>query len=303
MIYDKFKRPVLSARISITKKCNLDCIYCHKEGIFDDSKREMTPEEIQRIIGICKAQGIKKVKITGAEPILRNDVVEIVEGISDVGIEDISMTTNGIYLADYAAPLKESGLNRVNVSLDTLKPDVFKEITCGGDINKVKRGIDAAIDAGLYPVKLNIVAMKGINESELEEFLDQYNGDGVVIQLIELVDTNKEIFDTYYHSLDKLEDKFEKNASEVMTRKFQGRKKYTLNGSQVEVIRPMHNTDFCSHCTRIRITADGKFKPCLMRSDNIVDFLTPMREGATDEILEGLLKEATLKREPFQKEA
>jgi cyclic pyranopterin phosphate synthase len=303
MIYDKFNRPLLSARISITKRCNLDCIYCHKEGIFDDSNDEMTPDEISRILGICISQGIKKVKITGGEPLLRSDIIEIVEGISSLGIEDISMTTNGIYLADYAKRLKESGLNRVNVSLDTLKPEVFKDITCGGDIEKVKRGIDAAIGAGLYPVKLNVVAMRGINSSEIEEFLDHYRGDGVVLQLIELVDTNREIFDRHYYSLDALEQKFEKNASEVRTRKFmQGRKKYTLNGSQVEVIRPMHNTDFCSHCTRIRITADGKFKPCLMRSDNFVDFLTPMREGAPDETLEGLLKEAALKREPFQKE-
>jgi cyclic pyranopterin phosphate synthase len=302
MIYDKFKRPVLSARMSITQRCNLDCIYCHKEGIFEDSKEEMTPEEISRIVGICAKNGIKRVKITGGEPLLRSDAADIVGMISRLGIEDISMTTNGTYLRDYASRLKESGLKRINVSLDTLNPEVFKRITGGGNLDRVTEGIEAAIEAGLYPVKLNIVAMKGINDGEIKKLLDHYSMDGVVLQLIELMDIDKEVFDRYYYSLDDIEKEFETNASDVRVRKFmQGRKKYTLNGSEVEVIRPMHNTDFCAHCTRIRITADGKFKPCLMRTDNFVDFLTPMREGADDKKLEELFKEAVDSREPFFK--
>jgi cyclic pyranopterin phosphate synthase len=303
MIYDRFKRPVISARISITQRCNLDCVYCHREGIFEDSTREMTPGEISRILEILAKNGVKKVKITGGEPLLRSDVPEIVSGISKLGIEDISMTTNGSFLSDYAARLKESGLGRINVSLDTLKPDTFKKITRGGNLARVREGIEAAIEAGLYPVKLNVVAMKGINDSEIKGLLDHYSRDGVVLQLIELMDIGTEVFDKYYYSLDEIEEELKKNASDVRVRKFmQDRKKYTLNGAQVEVIRPMHNTDFCAHCTRIRITADGKFKPCLMRSDNFVDFLTPLREGAGDGELEGLFKEAVEKREPFMKE-
>jgi len=302
MIYDSFKRPVLSARVSITQKCNLDCIYCHREGIFEDSTEEMTPEEISRIVGICAKNGIKKVKITGGEPLLRTDVIDIVSGISRLDFEDISMTTNGMYLKDYAEGLKENGLKRINISLDTLKPEVFKKITKGGNLDRVIEGIEAAIKAGLYPVKLNMVVMKGINDSEIRELLDHYSGDGVVLQLIELVDSNREVFDRYYYSLDDIERELERNANDVRVRKFmQGRKKYTLNGSQVEVISPMHNTDFCAHCTRIRITANGKFKPCLMRTDNFVDFLTPMRDGADDEKLEELFKEAVDRREPFFK--
>jgi cyclic pyranopterin phosphate synthase len=234
---------------------------------------------------------------------LRSDVIDIVGGISKLGIEDISMTTNGTYLRDYAVRLKESGLKRINVSLDTLKPKVFKEITKGGNLDRVTEGIEAAIEAELYPVKLNVVAMKGINDGEIKELLDHYSIDGVVLQLIELMDMDKEIFEKYYYSLDDLENEFKTNASDIRVRKFmQGRKKYTINGSQVEVIRPMHNTDFCAHCTRIRITADGKFKPCLMRTDNLVDFLTPMREGARDEKLHELFKEAVERREPFSKD-
>ncbi len=304
MIYDKFERPVISARISITHRCNLDCIYCHREGIFEDSKDEMTPEEISRIIGICAKNGVKKVKITGGEPLLREDVTDIIGGISNLGIEDISMTTNGTYLRDYAISLKKSGLKRINVSLDTLRPEVFKEITKGGNLEKVTEGIEAAIEAGLYPVKLNVVAMKGINDGEIKELMDNYSKNGVVLQLIELMDIDKDVFARYYYGLDALEEELAANASDVKVRKhMQGRKKYTLNGCEVEVIRPMHNSDFCAHCTRIRITADGKFKPCLMRTDNFIDFLTPMREGAGDEELEALFKEAVQRREPFQKEA
>jgi cyclic pyranopterin phosphate synthase len=278
-------------------------MYCHREGIFEDSNREMTPGEISRIIGICTKHGVKKVKITGGEPLLRPDVIDVVGGISKLGIEDISMTTNGILLKEYASRLKESGLGRINVSLDTLNPEVFKKITKGGDLRRVTEGIEAAIDAGLYPVKLNVVAMKGINDGEIQEFLDNYSVDGVVLQLIELMDVDKEIFQKYYYNIDDIERGFEKDASDVRVRKYmQGRKKYTLNGAEVEVIRPMHNTDFCAHCTRIRITADGNFKPCLMRSDNFVDFLTSMREGAGDERLEELFIEAVGKREPFMKE-
>lgn len=302
MIYDRFKRPVLSARISITQRCNFDCIYCHREGIFEDSTEEMTPKEISRIVRICAEHGIKKVKITGGEPLLRSDVVDIVSEISRLGITDISMTTNGTYLQDYAEELKENGLERINVSLDTLKPGVFKKITKGGNLDRVIEGIGAAIEAGLYPVKLNMVVMKGINDSEVRDLLDHYSRDEVVLQLIELMNTDREVFDRYYYSLDDIEREFERNANDVRVRKFMhGRKKYTMNGSQVEVIRPMHNTDFCAHCTRIRITADGKFKPCLMRTDNFVDFLTPMREGADDKKLEVLFKEAVNRRGPFFK--
>lgn len=302
MIYDRFRRPVTSVRISITQRCDLDCIYCHKEGIIEDSTDEMTPGEISRIIRICANHGIKRVKITGGEPLLRDDVADIIGKISGLGIKDISMTTNGTNLKDYAVELRKSGLKRVNVSLDTLKPEVFKKITRGDTLERVIEGIDAAIRAGLYPVKLNVVAMRGINDSEISELIANYSREGVVLQLIELVDTDKEFFDKYYYNLDDIEKEFERDAKNIRVRKFmQGRKKYTLDGSQVEVIRPMHNTDFCAHCTRIRITASGKFKPCLMQNGSLVDFLTPMRNGASDEKLAELFKEAILLREPFFK--
>jgi cyclic pyranopterin phosphate synthase len=304
MISDRYGRPLTSMRISITQRCNLDCIYCHREGVFDSSDEEMTPEEIARITKVCVKGGIRKVKITGGEPLIRDDVCEIVRKISSIpGIEDVSMTTNGVLLEDYAEELKKSGLTRINVSLDTLRPETFAEITNGGDLARVINGIEKAIAAGLKPVKLNMVVMKGINDREIGDMMRHYSREGVVLQLIELMDTDKAFFARYFYDLDDIEREFEKKATDVVVRKFmQGRRKYIFNGAQVEVIKPMHNSEFCAHCTRIRITADGKFKPCLMRSDNTVDFLVPMRNGATDAELYSLFLKAVENREPYFKE-
>lgn len=303
MLYDRFSRPLTSMRISITQRCNLDCIYCHREGVFEKAAVEMTPEEISRIVAVCAKNGVRKVKITGGEPLLRSDICEIVEKISGISsIRDISITTNGVLLEEYAQGLKKAGLNRINVSLDTLKPEVFSMITGGGKLKQAVAGIDKAIKVGLKPVKLNMVVMRGINEKEIRDVLKNYSNEDVVLQLIELMNTDSEFFEKYFYDLDEIEREFEVEAKEVAVRKFmQGRRKYILNGAQVEIVKPMHNTEFCANCTRIRITADGKFKPCLMRSDNLVDFLTPMRRGAGDKELEELLKEAMRRREPYFK--
>ncbi len=291
-------------RISITQRCNFRCRYCHHEGITETSHNEMTPQEIKRIVSLGVRFGVRKVKLTGGEPLVREDVVEIVEGIAGVkGIEDLSMTTNAYYLADYAHELKRAGLDRVNISLDTLRSEVFSWITRGGDLSRVVAGVEAAIDAGLTPVKINMVVMRGINDNEIHEMLARFSGENVILQLIELVASDREFFQRYFFDLDGFEEELAKRAIAVHERRFMhGRRQYQLNGARVEVIKPMHNSRFCAHCTRLRVTADGKFKPCLMRSDNLVDFLTPMRQGASDEELAKLFKEAVLRRAPFFRE-
>jgi cyclic pyranopterin phosphate synthase len=301
MISDNYGRPLTSMRISITQKCNLDCIYCHREGVFGESRREMTPREIERIVRIGSELGVKRVKITGGEPLIRDDVCEVVEGIAGVeGIEEVSMTTNGVLLQGYAERLKNAGLKRVNVSLDTLKPEVFSNITRGGRLDRVIAGIDESVRVGLNPVKLNMVVMRGINDAEIHDMIQKYSRGGVVLQLIELVDTDEAFFHKYFYDLDSIEEKIANKAKRVLIRKhMQGRKKYTLNGAQVEVIKPMHNTEFCAHCTRLRITADGKFKPCLMRQDNLVDFLGEMRSGALDDRIKELFLKAVRRRKPY----
>jgi cyclic pyranopterin phosphate synthase len=303
MIYDRYGRPLTSLRISLTRRCNLDCIYCHREGVSEGGEEEMTPEEIERIIRLCASSGIRRVKLTGGEPLLRRDIQEIVSRISAVpGIQDLSMTTNGVLLGEHARSLREAGLHRVNVSLDTLRPEVFSWISRGGDLARVREGIERAVEVGLRPVKVNMVLLKGINEKEVWDLMKAYGRDGVVLQLIELIDSDPALFEKYYYSLDHFESLLEAEAREVVTRReMQGRKKYALNGSEVEVIKPMHNTTFCRHCTRLRITADGRFKPCLMRSENTVDFLGPMREGASDADLQEILLKAVSQREPYFK--
>lgn len=300
MITDRFGRPLTSMRISITRRCNLGCIYCHREGI-KKGEGEMTPQEIERVVRLCARFGVKRVKLTGGEPLLRPDVSEIVSRIAGVdGIKDVSMTTNGVLLEEHAAALKEAGLDRINVSLDTLRPETFQEITRGGELARVLRGIDKALEAGLRPVKLNMVVMKGINEKEVADLLRFASREGLVLQLIELMDAEREFFQRYFYNLDSLEREFEEGAEEVLVRGLmQGRRKYTLHGTEVEVIKPMHNTEFCAHCTRIRVTADGKFKPCLMRTDNTVDFLSLIRGGAPEAELERAFLEAVNKREPY----
>lgn len=303
MITDGYGRPITSMRISITPNCNFNCVYCHKEGNGYSSRVEMTPSEIKRMVEVGVKFGVRKVKLTGGEPLMRKGVEEIVAEIATVpGITEVSMTSNGYYLNGRAYDLKEAGLDRVNISLDTIRPETFSWITRGGEIETVFEGIDSAINAGLSPVKLNMVVMKGVNEDEILTMLKRYSKKGVVLQLIELMVADPDFFERYYFKLDDVEKGFEKEASSFRERRYmQGRRQYHLNGSRVEVVRPMHNTDFCANCTRIRVTSDGNLKPCLMRSENLLDFLTPLREGAPDKVLEEIFQNTVRVREPYFK--
>lgn len=303
MIRDSYSRPLTSMRISITSRCNYSCRYCHHEGISESAEDEMAPEEIERIVGLGARFGVSKIKLTGGEPLIRGDVVEVVERIASLpGIQDVSMTTNGYYLAECAEKLRGAGMDRVNVSLDTLKPKTFKWLTGSSSHARVLRGIESAVNAKLTPVKINMVLMRGVNDGEIERLVERYSAKEVIVQLIELVESDGGMFEEHYYSLDSIEGALERRAIEMNERRFMhGRKQYKLNGAWVEVIKPMHNSSFCAHCTRLRVTSDGKFKPCLMRQDNHVSFLHAMRSGASDEELEERFKKAVLKREPFFK--
>ena len=301
---DPYGRPITSVRVSITQECNLHCLYCHKEGENAPSSeyREMTPEELKRVIEVLESFGVKHVKLTGGEPLMRQDVQEIVEGISSVnGISEVSMTTNGTRLLDLAKPLKDCGLARVNVSLDTLKPETYKKITGVDAIEEVLSGIKRAVEVGLRPVKVNMVLLKGVTDGEVGSMIQFARSHGLVLQLIELESPGEDGFYRKYHSdLTKLEEQLRMKVEKVTVRSMHHRRKYHLSdGVEVEVVRPMHNTEFCRYCNRIRITSDGKFKPCLFRSDNHVDFLNPLRKGASTEDLESLFLEAVKRRRPY----
>lgn len=304
VLIDNYGRPLLNLRIALTQNCNLHCEYCHREGEekLAENSVEMTVDEIVRIVRIAISLGISKVKLTGGEPLMRREITEIVEGIAAIpGLEDLSMTTNGTLLNSLAKELHAKGLKRVNINLPTLNEAVYKKLT-GGRLENVLKGVKAAVEAGLYPVKLNMLILKGVNDHEVLRMMEFARKTETILQLIELEPIN--IDDAYYaahhKSLDEYEYLLKEKALKIETRKYmQNRRVYHLPDVNVEIVHPIENTEFCMHCTRLRVTSDGKLKPCLMRNDNLVDILTPMRNGASDEELIKLFKLANQKREPY----
>jgi len=303
---DRFGRPVLNFRVSVTQRCNLHCSFCHREGqekTVDAEVLEMTSEEIVRLVKIAVDLGMKKVKLTGGEPLVRDDILDIVVGIGKLRVKDLSMTTNGTLLAQCAKDLHKRGLMRVNVSLPTLKSETYRKLT-GGNLRDALKGIREAVEAGLFPVKLNMLVLKGLNEHEIPDMIRFASETGTILQLIELEPLNisQAYYDKHHRELNGIEYELKKRAVKIKTREYmQNRRIYYLPEAKVEVIHPIENTEFCAHCTRLRLTSDGKLKPCLMRNDNLVDVLTPMRNGAKDNELVKLFMEAVDKREPYFK--
>ncbi len=298
-LLDPYGRPVKSLRISLTQRCNFNCFFCHHEGEHG-SGAELTVDEVVRIVKLVAGQGVRKVKLTGGEPLVREDIVEIVQKISPL-VDEVSMTTNASRLEELAAPLKKAGLARVNVSLHTLCPESFEEIT-GNGTESVTKGIEAAVKVGLNPVKLNMVVMKDVNHNEIDEMIDYSIKVGAILQLIEFQELENGVahYGKYHYDLIPVEEELEKRSEKVVEREMHLRKIYHLKtGGKVEVVRPMHNSKFCAYCTRIRVTSDGKLKSCLMRDDNHVPFVSLMRNEASDDEIMGAFKEAIKRRVPF----
>jgi cyclic pyranopterin phosphate synthase len=264
----------------------------------------MSVEEIVRIARVAIGLGMSRVKLTGGEPLMRKDICHIIKGIAAVpSVKDVSMTTNGALLRFLAKELRTCGLKRVNISLPTLDAEAYAKLT-GGSLEDVLDGVKAAVDAGFCPVKLNMVVLNGVNENAVGDMIDFARQTGTILQLIELDPINVE--DAYYSEFHRLlneqEEMLKQKAVKVETRRsMHNRHIYRLPDVTVEVVHPTENGEFCAHCTRMRVTSDGKLKPCLMRNDNLVDLLTPMRNGASDEELKELFTLANQKREPYNK--
>ena len=291
ILKDPYNRPVSNLRISLTPKCNLSCIYCHREGE-KAPKESLSAAEITEILRVAAHFGIRSVKFTGGEPMLRTDLLEIIKSVP-AGMES-SITTNGTLLAGLAADLKQTGLRRVNVSIDSLNHETYKKITGTDKLDAVLEGITAALKTGLTPVKLNMVVLAGINDHEIDDFLAFVRGNrNLVLQLIELMHFNE---CTNHGNLNIVEDELAARSKQIITRRMHHRKKYCLDGAEVEVVRPLHNTEFCAFCNRLRVTSDGKLKPCLLRTDNHIDI-----RGKSGNELEELFKKAISLREPFYK--
>lgn len=296
---DRFGRPVNSLRISLTQRCNFNCFFCHREGE-SNPKGEMTVEEIEAIVEASSSLGVKKVKLTGGEPLLRGDIADIVERISPY-VEEVSMTTNGSLLEEKAGELKEAGLSRVNISLHSRRRDVFKMITGQDLFKEVEEGIKAAIESRLTPVKLNMVVVKSINSDEIPGMIDLSRRIRAILQLIEFqpIQGGKD-WSTLHYDLRSVEEELTRNSIKVYEREMNRRRRFLLKGGgEVEVVRPMHNSEFCRYCSRLRVTSDGRFKPCLMREDNLIEAVSLIRGGASMGALINAIREAVSNREPY----
>jgi len=294
LLVDRFGRRVKGLRISVTDRCNLNCFYCHREGCLH-GYREMTAEEIIKIVEIAKELGIEEVKLTGGEPALREDLEEILGGMPKS--LEISMTTNATLLSDRADKLADAGLRRINVDLPTLNEEKYRWITGKSLLKQAMGGLQAAMDAGLRPIKINMVLLNGINVNEVEKMLEFCADNGFVLQLIELLPVNDGL-SKFWYDLKPIEKKLEESAIRIEQREIHWRKKYVMPRGEVEIVRPMHNSEFCLHCNRLRLTSDGYLKPCLMRNDNLVDVLGALRSGNSGRVKEAFLRVTEL-RQPY----
>jgi GTP 3',8-cyclase len=273
MLTDRAGRWVTDIRISVTKRCNFGCIYCHDEGLGPVARpraphdEEVSPNEVERLVSVAREFGIRSVKFTGGEPLVRDDLEEIVARTVRQ-IPDVSLTTNGSMLAARAEGLRAAGLKRVNVSIDALDPEEFRAIR-GGSLAPVLRGAREAVRVGLTPVKINMVVFRRTVDhlARMIEFVDRT--DGLRLQLIqfmpELVDHKDWAVD-----IDQVRRWLEEHASQVLVREMHHRRVYRFGHAEVELVDPVYNPEFCANCHRIRVTHRGELKGCLNRNDDLV---------------------------------
>jgi GTP 3',8-cyclase len=267
---DKFGREIDYLRISVTGNCNLNCIYCtpdKSETSGANCRDYLTATEIGTVTAAMAKLGIKKVRITGGEPLLRPDLEEIIGNIATItGITEIAMTTNGIGLAERAEQLKSAGLKRVNISIDSLENDKFAWITGGGNLACVLKGIHSVVRTGLTPVHLNVVVIKGINDNEIDRFVELTRDNPVDVRFIELMpigDFGRNYTDHVVFNRDIIAARPELQAVQDDSGK-QPAKYYRMSGycGQIGFISPLSHK-FCAFCNRIRLTCEGTLKPCL----------------------------------------
>jgi cyclic pyranopterin phosphate synthase len=297
---DSFQRPINYLRISVTDRCNLRCIYCMPpDGVCLMPHEDiLTYEEIYTIAQAAAEMGIDKLRLTGGEPLVRLGLPELIRMLSQIeAINDISLTTNGTLLGRYAAELKSAGLQRVNVSLDTLKPDRFELITRSeSSLDQVLEGIEAAKTAGLEPVKLNMVVMSGINDDEVLDFAAKTLAEEWHVRFIELMPLSGEAAPApRFVSAGEMRKRLEQlgELEPCLPSVGNGPAKYfrfAKAKGTIGFITPV-SEHFCFNCNRLRLTADGKLRPCLL-SDYEVDLKKPIRSGISSAGLKKLIEEA-----------
>jgi len=293
---DSFGRSINYLRISVTDRCNLRCLYCMPpEGVPRIPHSEiLSYEEIRTVVRAAAELGINRIRLTGGEPLVRAELPKLIHMLSQIeGIQELSLTTNGTILKKNALEFKQAGLSRVNVSLDTLKADKFRYITRLGALEDVLEGIKAAKEAGFEPVKINTVVMRGINDDEIRDFARMTYKEGCHVRFIELMPFKgvAEFVPSielrqHISLLGKLEPCVSITGNGPATY-------YRLAGAKgtIGFISPLTEPSFCSRCNRMRLTPDGKLRPCLLGEDEI-DLKLPLRNNATMDKLKRLILKA-----------
>jgi cyclic pyranopterin phosphate synthase len=295
-LLDSFGRSINYLRVSVTDRCNLRCLYCMPpEGVMQIPHSEiLSYEEIRTVVQAAAELGICKIRLTGGESLVRAQLPELIRMLSQIaGIQELSLTTNGIVLKKYALELKQAGLSRVNVSLDTLKPDRFRYITRQGKLKDVLEGIEAAKKTGFNPVKINTVIMRGINDDEILDFARMTCEDGWHVRFIELMP---------FKGMAEFVPSVELRQHISLLGKLESCTSITGNGpaiyyrlaganGTIGFISPLTELSFCSRCNRMRLTPDGKLRLCLLGEDEI-DLKMPLRNNASIEELKHLILKA-----------
>ncbi|WP_440008783.1 GTP 3',8-cyclase MoaA [Halomicrococcus sp. SG-WS-1] len=297
MLEDSFGREVTGVRVSLTDRCNFDCVYCHNEGLGDTrgpmeaQDDEMSADDVVRFLEVAREFDVGKVKFTGGEPMLREDLEEIIRRTPDE--MEVSLTTNGTFLPGRAEALRDAGLERVNVSQDALDPDDFAKVTETGAYEQVLAGVRAAVEAGLSPVKLNMVVFEATAGYVPEMVEHVADNDGLRLQLIEYM---PELTGNPEWAIDiqRVHDWLEEKADDIEIREMHGRRRYWVDGGMVEIVDPVENPEFCSNCHRVRVTHEGYLKGCLNRNDD----LRSMGEMTKAEIRE-TFRETVANRVPY----
>lgn len=298
---DAYNRPISYLRISVTDRCNLRCIYCMPpEGVpYRPHEEILRYEEIETIVRAAAELGISKIRLTGGEPLVRQGIVALVRNLARIpGIDDLAMTTNGILLSRYAADLAEAGLRRVNVSLDTLRPERFRRITRLGRMEDTLAGMEAARQAGLEPIKINTVVIRGMNDDEVVDLARKTMGAGWNVRFIEPMPVgNGVLADGEWRervvTKKEIQRRIEAALGELKPARMSAgngpARYYRLPGAKgtLGFITPI-SEHFCYRCNRLRLTADGQLRPCLL-SDQEIDLRTPLRQGADVEQIKTLL--------------
>jgi cyclic pyranopterin phosphate synthase len=303
-LLDKFGRQITDLRISVTDRCNFRCVYCRSADPenYRDHDEILSWPELDRLARVFQSLGIRKIRVTGGEPLVRAGVEDYIAGLHSLGIEDISMTTNGHLLAERCERLLQAGLRRINISLDSLDPLKFERITRTKSYDTVMRGIDAAQNSRLAPAKINAVLVRGINDDEVEAFAAFARDRGVIMRFIEFMPLDADRHWTRDLVVPAAEIYRRIHAQwplqQIPHEQSETARKYRFaDGAPGEIglIAPV-TQPFCGHCSRIRLTADGKLRTCLFSKDDH-DLRPLLRGGASDDELVNDIRSVVMEKE------